>query len=157
MVFKIKLPRNNIKIEDIQARNRRMLHDDFEREGLLAKILVFLKMNEPASNDEIKEFLQNYYKIEFDKSKIKISTKRLNDLGILHSITSGELMTMPLSEQTELHKVAYKKFFIYLDHIPSQFRRNYNKVTYYWISNGEGNVYIEFCCKLLGFEYREEN
>lgn len=151
----IKLPKNPINLEQIKIKNKRVLSEDHEKGGLLCKILVFIKMNEPVSNDEIKELLHNYYFNEFDKSKIKLATKRLNDLGMLNSITSGDLMTMPSNERDELHTEAYRKFFLYLEHIPKQFRRNYNRLTYYWINNKEGLEYVEWACKILGFDVQK--
>lgn len=150
--MEIKLPKIPIKKEEIKQRNKAMLTYDTDKGGILAKVLAFIKIEEPASNDTIKEALQSYYKIEFDISRIKTATKRLYGLSMLNSITSGELMTMPPNEHTEIHKEAYQKFFRYLEHIPKQFRRNYDKLTYYWLNNSEGLEYVEWACKLLGFE-----
>ena len=150
----IKLPKNPVTQEEIKQRNKRLLAEDNEKAGILAKVLTFIKMYEPTSNEDLKELLFQYYKIEYDKSKIKVATKRLNDLGIVNSITSGEIMTMPPNEHSEVHKEAYKKFFNYLEHIPKQFRRNYDKVTYYWV-NGGSDEYVKWACKILGFG--EEN
>ena len=65
-------------------------------------------------------------------------------------------MVMPPNEQKDIHKEAYRKFFKYLEHIPKQFRRNYDKLNYYWVLNGEGDEYLEWCCKLLGFEIEKK-
>lgn len=151
----IKLPKNPVTQEEIKQRNKKLLADDNEKGGILAKVLIFTKMNEPTSNEDLKECLFQYYKIEYDKSKIKIATKRLNDLGIISSITSGEIMTTPQNEHTEIYTEAYKKFFKYLEHIPKQFRRNYDKVTYYWVNDGS-DEYVKWGCRVLGFEVQND-
>lgn len=150
--MKIKLPKNPIKPEDIKSKIKRIISDDCERGGIMAKVIAFIHMDEPSSNEDIKESMQNYYKEEIDKQKIKANTKRLYELGVLKMVTSGEIITMPQNELVGLYQEAYRKFFKYLDHIPKQFRRNYDKVSYYWISNGGGLEYVEWACKLLNFE-----
>ena len=158
MEFKIIIPKNPpIKKEEIINQNKKMFADDFQKEGVLAKTLVFTKMNEPIQCTDLKEIFQGYYQIEFDINVIKRALKRLNDLGILHSITSGELMTISPNQMNDFFKEAYRKFFLYLEHIPKQFRKQYTHVTYFWVSNGEGNNYLEWCCKLLGFEIKKED
>lgn len=150
--MKIKLPKNNLTLDRVKQLNKKTLSEDLERDGILAKVLVFIQLNEPASNDDIKDGLMKYYFVEYDKTKIKNATKRLHDLGMVQAVTSGELMTMPPNERTELYETAYKKFLAYLDHIPKQFRRNYDKVKYYWIANKVGEEYVEWACNILGFE-----
>lgn len=150
MEFKIKLPKNPVNTEEVKQRNRKMFSEDIER-GILGKVFIFTQINQPVSNDDLKELLQDYYHLEFDKNRIKIATKRLNDLGLLHSITSGDLMTLPQNEHSDLFREAYKKFFKFLDHIPKQFRKSYTRITYYWVSD-EGKEYVEWVCKLLNFE-----
>ena len=149
--MKISLPKKTITLEQVKQYNKKVLTDNFEKEGILAKILVFVKMNEPVSNDELRNLLYDYYSVEFDKNKIKDCTKRLAELGMLNSITSGDLMATSASERNEMLEIAYKKFFEYLEHIPKQFKKNYNRVNYYWIPNGQGNEYVEWACKILGF------
>ena len=153
--MKIKLPKNPLNPEDIKSKNRGLLTFDFEKNGILCNTLVFTKINEPVSNEDLKDIMQQYYGIEVDKSKIKIATKRLNDLGMLNSITSGDLTTMPPNERTGIYNEAYIKFFRYLDHIPRQFRKNYDKLTYYWVANGMGLEYLEWACKLLKIEVED--
>jgi hypothetical protein len=152
MNFEIKLPPNPISREEIKAKNKRLFKDDFDKDGILAKTLIFTKMCEPLNSQELQTNLRNYYKIEFDVNLVKRSLKRLNELGILNSITSGEIMSMPQHELNELYKEIYRKFFLFLDHIPKQFRRQYNQVNYYWVSNGVGSEYLEWCANILGFE-----
>jgi len=156
MRFKITPPTNPVVPEEVRQKNKRMFSEDFDKSGILTKSMVFTKLNEPVAKGDLKLALQEYYHVEFDKSAIGRALKRINELGLLQSITSGELTTMPQNEMTEMHRKAYKKFFQFLQHIPKQFRRNYDAVTYYWVSNGEGNLYLEWCCKLLGFDYKEE-
>lgn len=150
--MKIKLPESPITPQEVKQRNKKMMADDFEkRDGYLPKVLVFIKLNQPITNTEIKTELQKYYKFEQSIDKVKNCTTRLKEVGILNSITSGELMTMPPNEKTELHREAYRKFFAFLDHIPKQFRKNYDKVSYYWVDD-DSEEYVEWACKLLGFE-----
>lgn len=157
MGIKINLPKNPITKEEIKARNRAMFKEDFDKGGVLAKILVFITMNEPAQSKELQEKLHEYYRVGFDINHIKRGVRKLNELGILHSITSGEMMTMPQNELSDLVKSAYGKFFLYLEHIPKQFRRQYNQVIYYWVPKGSGEDYLEWCCNLLGFEIEKQN
>lgn len=154
MGIKIELPKNPMKPETIIQKNKKLFSDDLDKEGYLAKSYAFIKMNEPTYNEELKKKLMEYYQIEIDISVAKRVTKRLSELGLLNSITSGELMIMPRNELEEspIYKEAYRKFFVYLDKIPKQFRRNYDKMAFYWIPNGVGEEYLEWCCKLLNFK-----
>lgn len=156
MNFTIKLPENPIDPDEIKNKNRKMFRDDFDNGGVLAKVLIFTKMNEPVNSQDLRTYLQGYYKIEFDVNLIKRGLKRLNELGILHSITSGDVMSMPQHEMSDLYKEVYKRFFHFLDHIPKQFRKQYNQVNYYWVANGAGEEYLEWCCKILGFGIEKE-
>jgi len=155
-IITIKLPKNPISAEEIKQRNKKMFSDDFEKGGFLTKVLVFTKINEPINSQDLNLFLKKYYKIDFDVNVIKRGLKKLSELGILNSIASGDLMSMPQNELNDLLKEAYKKFFLFLDHIPKQFRKQYNQVNYYWVSNGNGEDYLEWCCKLLGFDFSKD-
>jgi len=108
-------------------------------------------MNEPINAPDLRIILQGYYKMEFDINAIKRGLKKLNELGLLSSASSGDVMSTPQNEMDEIYKEIYRKFFIFLDHIPKQFRKQYNQVNYYWVSK-ENEEYIEWCCRLLGFK-----
>lgn len=156
MEFTIELPKNPITKEEIKSKRKAMFREDFDKGGNLAKIFVFTKLNEPVNSQDLKMILQGYYKTEYDINLIKRGLKKLNELGILNSISSGEIMSMPQNEMNDLLKDVYRKFFIFLDHIPKQFRKQYNQVNYYWVSNGDGEEYIEWCCNILGFKCVKE-
>ena len=149
--IKITLPENPITPEEVKKRIRAMFKNDFDKDGILAKSFVFTKLTEPTYAKEIKLKLQEYYSIEFDKTNVSKSLKRLSDLGLLNSTTSGDLMTLKYEELNPLQQIAHKKFFYFLDTIPTQFRKKYDALTFYWIST-KGEEYIKWCCDILGFD-----
>ena len=155
MDFEITLPDNPINSEEIVNKNKRMFSEDFEKAGFLTKILVFTKMNEPLNSQDVNLLLQKYYKIEFDINVVKRGLKKLSELGILNSITSGDIMATPNNKLDDRHKEIYNKFFVFLDHIPKQFRKQYNQVNYYWVSDSGERDYLEWCCRLLGFGFKK--
>ena len=56
-----------------------------------------------------------------------------------------------------MDKKIIERFHHFLSKIPVAFRNKYTDVNYFWISNGEGFKYIEWCCKLLGFPCNAKN
>jgi len=150
--FKIKLPDQEIKPEVIEKRNKAMFTEDLEKDGILAKSLVFVYLNQPASTTEITKKMSSYYGIDFDRVKIFRALQKLNEKFILANATSGECLSLSDSERKEIHHEIIRKFYSFLRDIPEQFRRRFQNVNYFWVSNGEGFKYIEWCCKILGFE-----
>lgn len=148
-------PNNPTSNEEIKAKNRRMFKEDLDRGGILAKAFIFVKDNEPTYSTEVRQKLIEYYKYEFDKSTISRALKKMGELGLLNSVTSGELTMMPDQERTTYHRIAQAKFLKFLQHIPKQFWSQYNSLVFYWISNGDGLEYLEWCCRLLGFEVKK--
>jgi len=82
--FEIIMPESPIKKEEIQAKNRKMFTDDLQKNGMLAKALVFTKQQEPLGAYELQIFLQKYYKVEYDKTPISRSLKKLNQYSLLN-------------------------------------------------------------------------
>jgi hypothetical protein len=153
--MRINLPNNPMKKEEIIQKNKAMFKEDLDKGGSLAKVLVFTKIYEPVNSQDLKNYMVGYYHLDIDLNLIKRALKKLGELGILHSITSGDIVIMANNERLEIHKKIYDKFFNFLEHIPKQFRRQYNQVNYYWVSNGEGEAYLEWCCKILGFDFEK--
>lgn len=143
--------------ESVKQKNRAMFTNDYEREGILAKVFVFTKISQPTTKNELQQKLQEYYGTEFDKDAIGRALKKLEGLGLLKIITSGELVVMDEDEMDDMQKTARAKFFKFLQHIPSQFKKNYNAMGFYSMTNGLGIEYIPWCCKLLGFQFKENN
>jgi len=154
--FKITKPEVPVSREEVRNNNNRMFNEDSQKNGILAKTLVFTQEEEPVGAYELQILLQKYYKVEYDKTSVSRALKKLNNLGLLHGITSGELMTMEDNEMLPIHRHAFAKFRKYLEHIPKQFHRQYTGVFYYWVSNGDGQDYLEWCCRLLGFQIEQE-
>ena len=154
--FKIELPENPITKEEIFAKNRGMFNQDLQRGGILAKVFIFTYLNAPASTTEITEKLQAYYRIEFNRGTVYTNLKKLVDLGLLHTATSGDIFSTPENERKEIHEQILKKFLEFISKMPTSFRKRYDAVNYFWISNGDGMQYIEWCCNLLGFKIKEQ-
>lgn len=156
MKFKITPP--NLKIDDkeIESRNRRMFKEDFEKGGMLAKTLVFIHMYEPISNSALSGKLTNFYKQEHDKVAVFRAIDRLVKLGLIFRVTSGYVSSIPLNEKKEMHKKIMEKHWQFLSRQPKQFQHRYTDVNYFWVKNGDGMKYMEWCCKLLNFKCEKE-
>lgn len=139
--------------ETIKSRIRGMFNEDFQKNGLLAKIFVFIAMLQPMSATQSTSKLTSYYKIPFDKGTISRNMKKMAEMGLFHSITSGDLQHTPHDMRSAMQKEAYDKHQRYLETIPTQFRKKYDAVNYYWISNGMGEEFVEWCCKIIGFKF----
>ncbi len=153
--FNIELPEIKTDSETVVNRNRGMFKMDLDKGGMLAKVFIFAYMNQPISTSKLTEKLQEHYHVEFNRGTVYNSAKKLVDLGLLNTITSGDVLMIPDPEKTEIHNKIVEKFFLFVNQMPKHFRNAYNKVNYYWLSNGEGYNYIEWCCKILRFGVKE--
>ncbi len=143
----------NNKLKDFKIRT--LLGDDFhQKNGIFAKVLVFLQINQPCSVNELKDKICKHYEEDIERTKISRAIKKLQYFNLIHETTPNEVLFRgEVGENIQIlynHIVAkYNKF---LDGIPTQFRKNYGNMSYFWVSNGNGVKYLSFCCKLLGFK-----
>ena len=156
MKFKIELPERK-EDKDKEALNKKMFSDDFEKgNGLLSKVLVFIEMYDVVSVTELTDLLIEYYKVYYNRANIFRACERLQKLDILNQTTSGVVLIMAESEKEPIHNHIVAKHKKFLNNIPAPFKHRYNDVNYFWISNGEGKKYVEWCCKLLGFKCEKQ-
>lgn len=153
--YDIELPEQNIKPQEIEARYRGMFNMDYKNGGILAKVLIFAYLHEPTTITEVTRKLNDYYKEDHDRANIYRTMKKLEDKNLLHRATIGYVFTIPESEQTDMHKKIINKYHHFLTAIPVPFRKAYTDMTYYWVSNGEGMKYVEWCCKILNFKFKK--
>ena len=152
MEFKIIIPEQNMKSEDIERRNRAFFTEDFNKGGILAKVLVFTKLNQPVSTTEITKILNDYFKMDFDRASVYRALQKLNEKNIITTTSSGIVQSLTLGERLPIHTQILEKYYAFLHKIPTQFRTKFQNVNYFWVSNGEGMKYIEWCCNLLNFK-----
>jgi len=154
--FKITLPKQEIKPEITEKRNRAIFSDDLDKGGILAKTFIFTYLNQPASTTEVTKAMNKYYDVDFDRAMVFRALQKLNDKFILASSTSGNCLSLTESERREIHNEIIQKYYSFLRTIPDQFKKRFQNINYFWVSNGEGVKYIEWCCKLLNFDYEEK-
>jgi hypothetical protein len=117
--------------------------------------MVFIQMNQPLAISDLQDLLLKYYKKEIDRVVIYRACERLAKWGLIVKVTAGDLLAMPEEEKDSISLLAEARHRKFLTNISPQFRGRYNIRNYVWISNGEGIKYLEWCCKINGFEYRE--
>jgi len=152
MTFKITLPEANIDPEFVEKRNRAMLSEDFAKGGMLAKVLVFTYLHHPISTTELTTKLNDYFKLNIDRASIYRTLQKLVEKHLIATTTTGVVMHMTEGERSEIHKKIIHKYYEFLEKIPDQFRKKFQNINYFWVANGEGTKYIEWCCKLLKFK-----
>ncbi len=150
--FKITLPEQEIKPEIIEKRIRRMFSEDFEKNGVLTKAFIFTYLNQPISVSDLLKKLNKYYKLDYDRALIFRALKKLNENYLIARASIGYVLSLDGPDKKEIHKNVIEKYHSFLNTIPKPFRNNYQDVNYFWIQNGEGLKYIEWCCKLLNFK-----
>ncbi len=144
-------PKKSINKENKKFQIRSLLGDDFhQKDGILAKVLVFLQLTNPCSINELRDKICKHYEEDIERTKILRAIKKLQYFGLIYETTPNEILLEKESEGIHTHIVA--KFNKFLNGIPTQFRKNYGNMSYFWVSNGSGIKYLPFCCKLLGFE-----
>ena len=156
MKFKIELPEQEIQPEVIEKRNRRMFSEDSEKNGILAKAFIFTYMNQPLSVTDLQKKLNRYYQVDYDRALIFRALKKLNESYLLAKDSIGCILTLPDLDKKDIHKKAIEKYHAFLNTIPKPFRNNYQDVNYFWVQNGEGLKYVEWCCDLLNFKCEVE-
>jgi len=155
MVIKISLPPPKIDKQKREQQIKKILSDDFEKkEGYLSKVLVFCFMNQPLAITEIKNFLQNYYKIEIDRNIVSRNIDRLYHLNLIERITPGEILAINEGDTDIILRKIENKHRNFLNKLSKQFRKQYNNVNYVWVSN-EGKNYLEWACKLNDFNFEK--
>ena len=116
MPIEITLPDIKFNPEEIISRNRRTLKEDFDKEGILANVLVFTYLNQPTSTTDLANKLSFYYKKEFDRVKVYRALDRLVRLGIIFRATSGYILSLIPSERKKIHNEIldeYRLFMLY--------------------------------------------
>jgi hypothetical protein len=151
--FKITLPEIKINEEDKEKSVKKAFTDDFEKKGILAKVFIFIYLNEVSPITELTKSLRDYYKTEFEKTYVFRAVSKLLNLDLINKVQVGYVLALPNSEKKEVHKNIVQKHFQFLNKIPEPFRQRFNDVNYYWIREKK---YLEWCCKLLGFKISEE-
>ena len=100
MGIEITLPEQEINKEEREQQIRKVFGEDFENKGgLLSKLLVFIKIHEPASITELTNKIQEYYGQEIDRVTIFRCMDRLAKLGVVHRAISGEILAMSEEEK----------------------------------------------------------
>jgi DNA-binding transcriptional ArsR family regulator len=156
MEFKIFLPENIMNNDDVERINRAMFNEDNKNGGIIAKVFIFCYLNQPIRVTEITERFNEYYKTDLDRA---VMGRALSKLVLKHLVCvkgSGDVLATIPGEQTEMDKRIIEKYHGFINNIPAPFRRNYNNVNYYWVANGDGVKYIEWCCNLLNFKYEKK-
>ncbi len=150
--FKIILPEQEIDEKETESKNRANFSKDLAKGGLLAKSLIFTYMNQPVSTTEITKLLNDYYKMDYDRSSVFRALQKLSEKHIIATTTTGTVMHLPEGDRSEIHKKVVEKYYAFLHKIPTQFQKKFQNINYFWVSNGLGTKYIEWCCKLLNFK-----
>jgi len=153
MPIKIKLPEVKVDTKESEQRTKRMFSDDMAKEGMLSKILVFIKLYGPISVTDLKDKLQDYLKREIERVYVYRASDRLVKLSILHRAAAGEILVMDEEEKEPIHHHIEAKHRQFLSNMTPQFKQRFSNRNYLWI-NGEGEKYVEWCCKLNNFEYK---
>jgi len=154
--FKIIAPEIEIDKEVLEKRNKAMFKDDFDKGGILAKAFILTYMNEPVSVTELTTILNKQYHIENDRATVYRVLKRLVDKHLFFTATSGYVISIPDPERREIHNKIMEKYHKFIRTIPEQFRKRFHDINYFWVANGDGLNYIQWCCDILGFKYEEE-
>lgn len=154
MAIEIKLPEVKVNTKESEQIINKMFSDDMAKEGMLSKILVFVKMHGPLAITDLKDKLQDYLKREVERVTIYRSSDRLVKLGILHRASAGDILVMDEQEKEPIHKHIEAKHRMFLSNMTPQFKSRFNNRNYLWI-NGQGEKYVEWCCKLNNFEYKK--
>lgn len=154
--LKINLPERDFGEEQIELKNKRIISEDFEKGGVLAKAIVFLYMEQPTSVSELTQNLNDYYNQDYDRTNIFRVLKKLSELHVIARASIGYILAIPGNEQKEIHKKCIEKFHNFLNNIPMPFRNHYQDVNYFWVKNGDGLKYVEWSCKLLKIKYEKE-
>lgn len=149
--FKITLPEQTITPDVIEKRNKAMFNEDLEREGILAKVFIFVYINQPCSVTDITKKMFNYYHIDYNRTNVFRALKKLTDHHILYTTTSGDVLYIPESERNKMQREVMMKYHNFIKNIPDSFKKNFSNINYFWVANGEGYKYIEWCCKILNF------
>lgn len=153
--FEIEMP--ELVINQVQRKKeiQAKFKEDFDKGRELTQVFIFTYLHQPGSATEISDALSKYYKKEFDRTAVFRVLNRLIKLGLIHTTTSGMVAHTPYNERKDIHNLILTKFNHFLKGIPEPFKKRYTDVNYFWIANGEGVDYIEWCCKILGFKYKE--
>lgn len=152
MKMEIKItPKKSINNQEKKLQIRSLFGEDIEQKnGLLAKVLVFLQINQPCSTNELKDKICKHYEEHIARTTISRAIKKLQDFGLIHETTPNELSFEGGDIPLKNHILA--KYNNFLNGLPNQFRKNFGSMSYYWVSNGNGINYLAYCCKLLKFE-----
>ncbi len=155
--IEITLPPVNVNKEEQDIKIRQMLtYDKNEKEGTLSQVMVFAQMYGPLSITNLTNKMELYFRKEIERANVSRAVDKLVKLGLMMRVTSGDVLFMPEDEKDEIHKEVDRIHRNFLQRIAQAFRNNYSKVNYIWVANGDGIKYIDLCCKLNGFDYKEK-
>jgi len=150
--FRIALPDNPISEETNQAIVRAFFKKDVEDDGgFLTKTFVFLYLNQPVTVTLLTDKINEYFHTDEDRIKTSRALKKLESKNIVGSIFAQETLIKKPTDLTDIDKEIMQKYLQFIASLPSNLKQTYESVKYYWVSNGEGIKYIEWCCDLLGF------
>ena len=155
--IEITLPQVKVDKEEQDQRVKQILtYDKNEKEGILSQVMVFAQMYGPLSITNLTNKMENYFRKEIERANVSRAVEQLVKLGLMMRVTSGDVLFMPEDEKDEIHKEVDRIHRNFLQRIATPFRSNYSKVNYVWVANGDGLQYIDLCCKLNGFDYKEK-
>lgn len=154
--FKIIMPIQDVNPEVVNKRIKRFFSDDFEHDGILAKVFIFIYQYQPISISDLTKKLNEYYQIDYDRTLVYRTVDKLADKNLVCIATSGDILAIPPIEQKPIHKQIIEQYHNFLSKIPLQFKIRFQIVNYVWISERQALEYIDWCCKLLDFKFEEE-
>jgi len=150
MKFKVDIPPNNETSEEAEAKCRAFFK---EKDLLYSKTLIFINNFAPTTITELKEEMESKFHQEIDKALVWRIMKSFHMRGIINEVNVGYVLTRPTPNKIFIE--IKRKHYEWIEKIPSQFRKKFNNVKYYWISD-QGKKQIPWVCKLLGYKYKEE-
>jgi hypothetical protein len=156
MEIKITLPEAKITPEELEKKTKAWLTEDFEKQGILAKVLVFTYLYHPVSTTELTKKMSSYFNVDFDRATVYRALQKLNEKYIVVNVNTQYVLMLQEVERSPMHKKALEKYYSFLSLIPEQFKKRFQNVNYFWVNNSQSIKYVEWACRLLGFKYEKE-
>lgn len=158
--YKVLKKTNNIDIEEQRARIRRTIAEDMQKEkgtGMLPKCLVFLYTLNHRSIGKITEIVKeliSHYKTDYNRDKVRYGLDKLFNLGLVSMKTGGELVASKWEDLNESERYAQASYMNFVSNLPKHMKNNYTNTRFYFV-NEEGERFVPWACKQLGFDVEE--
>ena len=82
--------------------------------------------------------------------------QKITERRIMHMAGATYIASIPQNERNKVHEEVLIKYHRYIKGLPEQFRKRYQEINFFWVANGDGLKYIDWCCNLLGFKIEEQ-